>query len=481
MQTYILIALNFAGILALAFFIHWRFRNPSSLGETQATRDENVRLTEAYQQAKARIESLGQELNRSRSELSELKIEKAKVETEASSLSKSLESERKMLSQAEESLKDSFRSLAASALEGNSKQFMDLARSTLSKESEVAQKELEKKEQSIEDMLKPISLVLDKYHTHVKEIERERQRSYSTVESELKRVVESTVSLSTETLALKNALKKPHVRGRWGEVQLKNCIELAGMSEYADVTFQDSRVDEEGQLHIPDMTVRMPGGRIVIVDSKTPIDAFLASLEATTEEQRTAEMARHGKHVKDHVKRLSQRAYYEGMKESPDFTIMFLPNESFLYAALENEPDLMETALKKKVLITTPPTLIGLLKVIRYGWNEEKLAENAVKISDVGKELHKRLVEFVEGYEAVGKSLKKAQLEFEKGYNRLERRLIPKAREMEGLGAKGTKALPEGLGEQSEADEIGDSAEQLETQVIEATPEQEASPEAGLT
>jgi DNA recombination protein RmuC len=268
----------------------------------------------------------------------------------------------------------------------------------------------------------------------------------------LRKVIESTASLSVETLALKNALKKPHVRGRWGEVQLKNCIELAGMSEHADVTFQDSQTDEEGKLHIPDMTVRMPGGRIVVVDSKTPIDAFLASLEATTEEQRAAEMTRHGRHVRDHVKKLSQRAYYEGLKESPDFTIMFLPNESFLYAALESEPDLMEEALQRKVLITTPPTLIGLLKVIRYGWNEEKLAENAAKISTVGKELHKRLVEFVDGYLTVGKSLEKAKLEYDKGFNRLERRLISKAREMEALGAKSTKSLPDGVGESELSD-----------------------------
>ena len=446
MQFYILITVNLAGLLAIAFFLRWLIRNPTSQGSEQQLREERIRLEEAQQFSQNRLQSLEQELKQAQIQISDLEVEKAKAEAKSQSLSESLEAERELLAKAEEKLKDTFKSLAATALEGNSKQFMDLARSTLSKESEVAQKELEKKEQSIEDMLKPISLVLDKYHAHVKEIEKERQKSYTTVESELRKVIESTVSLSAETLALKNALKKPHVRGRWGEVQLKNCIELAGMSEHADVTFQDSQRDADGQQHIPDMTVRMPGGRIVVVDSKTPIDAFLASLEASTEEERAAEMARHGRHVREHVKKLSQRAYYEGLKESPDFTIMFLPNESFLYAALESEPDLMEAALKKKVLITTPPTLIGLLKVIRYGWNEEKLAENAAKISDVGKELHKRLVEFVDGYIAVGKSLEKAKTEYDKGFNRLERRLISKAREMEQLGAKSVKALPDGLG-----------------------------------
>jgi DNA recombination protein RmuC len=349
MQLYMLIAINIAGFLAVAAFVRWVIRNQSrESGEQQSTRDENIRLLEAQQFAEKRILSLETQLKDRQEQISQLEIDKAKAEAKSQSLSETIENERQLLQKAEEKLKDTFKSLAATALEGNNKQFMDLAKSALSKESEVAQKELEKKEQSIEGLLKPISLVLDKYHTHVTEIEKERQKSYNSVEAELRKVIESTASLSVETLALKNALKKPHVRGRWGEVQLKNCIELAGMSEHADVTFQDSQTDEEGKLHIPDMTVRMPGGRIVVVDSKTPIDAFLASLEATTEEQRAAEMTRHGRHVRDHVKKLSQRAYYEGLKESPDFTIMFLPNESFLYAALESEPDLMEEALQRK-------------------------------------------------------------------------------------------------------------------------------------
>jgi DNA recombination protein RmuC len=189
------------------------------------------------------------------------------------------------------------------------------------------------------------------------------------------------------------------------------------------------------------MVVRMPGGRSVIVDAKTPIDAFLNSLEATTDEKRAAEMARHGRHVKEHVKRLSTRAYSEAVGESADFTVLFLPNESFLYAALEVEADIVEFALQKKVLIATPPTLIGLLKVIRYGWNEQKMAENAQRISEMGQELHKRICDFVETYVAVGKHLDKAREEFEKGRGRLESRLLVQARRFEALGAKSNKTL----------------------------------------
>jgi DNA recombination protein RmuC len=283
-------------------------------------------------------------------------------------------------------------------------------------------------------------------------LEKYRARAFQMNDKELKKVSEAHLYLTKETTALKDALKRPHVRGRWGEVQLRNCVELAGMSEYADVSFQNSTTDEEGSRHIPDMIVRMPGGRNVIVDSKTPIDAFLNSLEAPTEELRRTEIARHGRHVKEHVKKLSTRAYTEVIKDTADFTVLFLPNESFLYAALEAEPDVVEFALQKKVLIATPPTLIGLLKVIRFGWSEQKLAENAHRISEMGQELHKRICDFADTYENVGKHLSKAKDEYDKGRTRLESRLLVQARRFESLGAKSNKTLLEAPAEEPGAE-----------------------------
>lgn len=338
-------------------------------------------------------------------------------------------------------VQDSFRAMAMTALEGNAKHFLDLAKSSLEKESSLARLDFEQKQKSISDMLQPVSQMLGRYEDQIRNLELQRQKSFVTLEEQMKRLSESQVDLAKTTGALKDALKKPHVRGRWGEVQLKNCMELAGMSEYCDVSYQTSMTFEEGRM-IPDMTVRMPGGRIVIVDAKTPLDAFISSLEAQTDEMRAAEMIRHGRHVKEHVKRLATRAYADSLKNSADFTVMFLPNESFLYAALEVEPDLIEFALQKKVLIATPPTLIGFLKVILFGWNEEKLAENAKVISEEGRELHKRVVEFVETYVSVGKALDKAKAEFDAGMGRLDRRLLPQARKMETLGVKSVKDLP---------------------------------------
>lgn len=368
------------------------------------------------------------------------------VQTEAAALrerARLLEEHQLAQQQGRSELTESFKGLAASALESSMSQFFTLAKTTFEQANEMHKLDSDQRHKAMDSMIKPVSEALDKYQSQVGALERERQRAFQTIDSELKKVSESHLHLAKETSALKNALKKPHVRGRWGEVQLRNCIELAGMSEFSDVSFQDFSTDEEGARHIPDMIVRMPGGRKVIVDAKTPLDAFLNSLEAPSEELRAAEMARHGRHVKDHVKRLATRAYTEAVKESADFTVLFLPNESFLYAALEVEPDIVEYALQKKVLIATPPTLIGLLKVIRYGWSEQRLAENAQRISEMGTELHKRLVDFVDTYVNVGKHLDKARDEYEKGRGRLESRVLVQARRFETLGAKSNKSLIE--------------------------------------
>lgn len=349
-------------------------------------------------------------------------------------------------------LNESFKGLAASALEASMGQFLNLAQNTFQQANEMHKLDSEQRHKAMDSLIKPVTESLIKYQEQIQALEKDRARAFQTIDQELKKVSEAHLYLTKETSALKDALKRPHVRGRWGEVQLRNCVELAGMSEYADVSFQSSTTDDEGGRHIPDMVVRMPGGRNVIVDSKTPIDAFLNSLEAPTEELRRTENARHGRHVKEHVKKLSTRAYTEVIKDTADFTVLFLPNESFLYAALEAEPDIVEFALQKKVLIATPPTLIGLLKVIRFGWSEQKLAENAHRISEMGQELHKRICDFADTYENVGKHLNKAKDEYDKGRVRLESRLLVQARRFESLGAKSNKTLLEASAEEPEAE-----------------------------
>ena len=370
-------------------------------------------------------------------------IRATRLDAELIASKKSLESERRTLLGNKSQLQDTFKSLAAQALESNNKQFLEFAKQSLEKESLQNKNELDKRQNAINELVKPLKTSLESYQSQVNEMENSRQRSYSIVENELKKVTEISAQLSRETMALKDALKKPHIRGRWGEVQLRNCIDIAGISTYSDVHMQDVYNRNEGGRLIPDMTVRMPGGHIVVVDAKTPIEAFIASLEANTEEERKTQMLRHGQHVKTHIKQLATKNYQNHIKGSADFTVMFLPNESFLYAALENQADLMEYAIEKKILIATPPTLIGLLKVIRYGWNEQKLTENAQKISETGRELHKRISDFLSAYTNVGKQLDKAKSEFDVGLGRLQSRVLTQAKRLEDLGAKSSKELPE--------------------------------------
>jgi len=372
------------------------------------------------------------------------------LETELKFIRKTITDNEQTYEKLNEKFQSSFKGLAAEALDLNNKQFLELAKQNLETESIKNQGQIEKKYQAFEELVNPLKVSLTDYQQKVQNLEVERGKTYSKVEAELQKINDINLQLTKETSALKNALKKPHIRGRWGEVQLKNCIDLAGMSEYADVSFQTSTTTAEGIRYVPDMSVRMPGEKYIYVDAKTPIDAFLESLEANNEAERDAQMLRHGQHVKNHIKQLSTKAYSEKLKDSADFTIMFLPNESFLYAALETQGDIIEFALERKILIATPPTLIGLLKVIRYGWNEQQLSENAKIISQVGTELHKRICDFVDAYANVGKFLDKAQVEYHAGMTRLESRVLTQARRLERLGAKSHKSLPDGLGQEIE-------------------------------
>jgi DNA recombination protein RmuC len=352
-----------------------------------------------------------------------------------------LKSEKEKLESIRLEMKSTFEAAAQEALRGSNQEFLKLAELTLSKQQQEAGHSLDQKKSEIQHLVDPLKETLSQFHAQITNMEKERQRSYAVVESEIKKVIANSAELSKETRALKDALKKPHIRGRWGEVQLKNCVELAGMSEYADVSFQDINVEDDKTL-IPDMIVRMPGGRSVVVDAKTPLDGFLSSLEASTDEERQAQMLRHGKQVRDHIKKLSQKSYGQRLKDSADFTVMFLPNESFLYAALETQPDLVEFAMEKKILVATPPTFVGLLKVIRFGWNEDRITKNAEEISDIGRELHKRVAEFLVTYQDIGKALQNAVNRYDQGSQRLQTRVLAQAKKMESLGAKSHKEIP---------------------------------------
>lgn len=411
-------------VLAVLFSLFWLYFKYNALKKKTSLLEKELSFS-------------SNNLQLAKEEYQDLKSSNIRLEEKLKQYDQSRDEQRAWLEQA----KNQFQSLASEALEGNNKQFVELAKAHLSKESEVLKGDFSQKQQAIKQMLEPLKLSLDEYYKQTINLDKQHNTGLNRIGDELKRVISSHQELSKQTRTLKNALKRPHIRGRWGEVQLANCVELAGMSEFADVSFQQSENIDDKQLR-PDLVVKMPGNRLVIVDAKTPIDAFMRSIEVDTEEERKLEMQKHGQQVKDHVKKLSLKSYGGNFSKSADFTVMFLPNESFLYAAIETQSDLIEFALDKKILIATPPTFVGLLKVVHYGWQEQKLADNAEKISQIGKELHKRIADFVECYHLVGKSLLKASSDYEVGMKRLNSRLIPQAKKMEELGAKGKKDLP---------------------------------------
>lgn len=388
-----------------------------------------------------RVDEVSNLLSEKDGQITSLQIKNSSLLTSIEEREKALSEERTQLVNLKESFKTQFAELSAIALNDNSEKFLQNAERVLKLQNQKADSDLEKRQEAIQQLVKPIQDGIKAVGETAKEMENKREKAFGTIEEQIKQVIEQSTEVARQTSGLKDALKKPNVRGRWGEVQLKNCIELAGMEEHCDVTFQDSSISPDDFRVRPDMTVRMPGGRKIVVDAKTPMEAFLQHIEATTDEERNGALILHGRAVKNHISGLASRDYMQNVAGSPDFVIMFLPNESFLAMALEKEPVLMEEALNKKVVITTPGTLIGLLKVLRYGFNEEKIAQNAQLIADEGGKLNTQITFFLEEFAKLGKALKTASDCYENSSRRVEKQITFSSEKLTQLGAKSRKSL----------------------------------------
>jgi DNA recombination protein RmuC len=336
-----------------------------------------------------------------------------------------------------EGLDDKFKSLAADVLKQSSEQFLQLAKENFDGKQKDAAAQLEQRKQAIEALIKPIRESLDKHAKAVTDIEKTREGAYQGLRQQLVSMIEDQKTLRGETANLVKALRRPDVRGRWGEVQLKRVAELAGMVENCDFTEQGTLTDGLR----PDMRVTLPGGREIVVDAKTPIDAFLAANEATTDADRDRELDRHVRHITDKIADLSSKRYQDQVR-SADFVVLFIPGESFLYAAASRRQDLIEYAMTKGVVIATPTTLVALLKAVALGWREEKIAENARKISDLGKELHERIAVSLAHVERLGRSLESSVKSYNQFVGSFETRVVTSARKFKELGADSSKELP---------------------------------------
>jgi len=344
------------------------------------------------------------------------------------------------LEKARASLSETFGALSNKALKENSVEFLRLAQENLKQFQIQAQNNLTEKEKSFENLVKPIKDTLEKTEKQIRDMEMERKQAHSSLTQHLNSMLEAHQALQGETRNLVNALRRPEVRGQWGELTLKRLAELAGMVEHCDFYEQEHTTTDQGALR-PDMIVRMPGNREIVVDVKTPLDAYISATETTDETQRALHLQRHTKNVRDRVKELSSKSYWAQFKHSPDFVVLFIPGEQFLSTALDHDPKLLEYAMQQKVILATPTSLVALMRAIAYGWRQESLAKNADQIREIGSELYHRLAVFTEHLAKIGKSLTTSVQTFNKAVGSLDTRILPSAKKFTELGITSEKPI----------------------------------------
>ncbi|MHB1927175.1 MAG: DNA recombination protein RmuC [Leptospirillum sp.] len=427
-----LVAGGFIGFLIAS--LKSRSANQSLREEASASRallDEGVRTREAL---KSEIQMLRQQLD-------DANIRHAGAASKLETLEKTDRERQALLEESRKTLTQAFQSLSLEALQQNSRSFLELAQQNLTNFQNLAKGDLELRQAKIDEIVKPLSETLGKVDSKLQELEGERKSAYASLNEMVRSLVETHIPrLHSETMGLVKALRQPVVRGRWGEIQLRRVVEMAGMLEHCDFLEQQTAGDEE-RLR-PDLIIRLPGNKQVVVDAKAPLSAYLEAAEAESDEARGQKLLEHARQVRQHIAQLGRKSYWEQFQPAPEFVILFLPGEMFYSSALQADPGLIEYGVTERVIPATPTTLIALLRAVAYGWQQETIAKNAQEISEMGRELYKRITDFTEHWAKVGKALGSAVESYNRASGTLERRVLVTARRLKALRSGTEEEIP---------------------------------------
>jgi DNA recombination protein RmuC len=405
--------------------------------ETSATAaiSETIAVRKELESRKVETEGL-------RAELRDVENARAALDARADEMRLRFEEQQRILAEAERKLSDTFRSLAADVLKTTNESFLTLAGERLNSVRQETSADLEARQKAIEGVIAPVKESLETLDSQIRAIENVRSAAYGSLSEQVRSLAETQTQLRSETANLVKALRAPVVRGRWGEIQLKRVVELAGMIDHCDFFEQGSVTTDDGRLR-PDLVVRLPGDKNIVVDAKAPLQAYLEALEAPTDEIRAAKLKEHAAQVRIHTAKLSAKGYWEHLQPTPEFVVLFLPGETFFSAALEQDPSLIEMGVSQRVILATPTTLIALLRAVSYGWRQELVAENAQKISELGQELYERIATMVEHLASLRSSLNTSVTAFNRTVGALQERVLPSVRKFKELGIASKKDLKE--------------------------------------
>ena len=428
------------GIL-LGFFGAWVLAM-SRFHKSQADMEGKVRGAEAVlAELRQQVDAKDREALEMRNEIALQRSSKVEAITRLEESRKSLEGERQLLDMMKKEMTDTFNALSSAALKSSSEDFIRLASEHLGKIIETTKGKLGEHQVAMDGMIKPLHETLKRYEEQIKTMEDGRLKAYGSLEEQLRTLTSTHESLQRETSNLVSALRKPQVRGRWGEMQLKRVAELSGMSMHCDFTEQVSVDTDKGRVR-PDMVIHLPSDREIVVDSKVSLEAYLDATADQTEEGRKSKMERHAQQVRTHMVRLSSKEYWSQFDKSPEFVVLFMPGESFLGAALDIDTTLIEDGIQKQVIIATPTTFIALLRAIAFGWRQEQITKNAQEVSQLGRELYERIATMMKHFDDLGSAIRKSTEAYNRTIGSLEARVLPSVRKFKDLGVTGQSEIP---------------------------------------